>query len=132
MVAGFAHAPRIEVWAPPAWLRNVTMVPMLPVFVLLAAAYMPGDIRALVKIPMPTAIKTWAVALLLINGDLASMLLLGSFPTFIVVDLLALTRSGRSGRSALVAGQGCEFVICSQLRCHIAVLRCSGAKQLGQ
>lgn len=45
---------------------------------------------------MLMAVKTWAVAHLLVNGDQASMLLFGSFLAFAVVDLIAVKRSGRS------------------------------------
>ncbi len=96
IVHGYGHAPRIDVWLPPASLRHLTMLLMLPVFVLLVAAYVPGHIKAKVKNPMLMALKTWALAHLLVNGDLASMLLFSAFLTFGVVDLIAVKRSGRS------------------------------------
>ena len=49
---------------------------MLPVFLLLLSAYLPGRIKAAVKHPMLTATKTWALAHLLANGMLADVLLL--------------------------------------------------------
>jgi uncharacterized membrane protein len=96
IVHGYAQAPRIDVWLPPVALRHVTMLLMLPVFVLLAAAYVPGHIKARLGNPMLLAVKTWALAHLLINGDLASMLLFGAFLAFGVVDLIAVKRGGRS------------------------------------
>ena len=96
IVVGFGHAPRVEVWAPPPLLRHVTMLLMLPVFVLLASAYLPGHIKARIKNPMLMALKTWALAHLLVNGDAASMLLFGSFLCYGVVDLIAVKHSGRS------------------------------------
>lgn len=96
IVHGYGQAPRIDVWLPPVALRHVTMLLMLPVFVLLAAAYVPGHIKARVGNPMLMALKTWALAHLLINGDLASLLLFGAFLAFGVVDLIAVKRTGRS------------------------------------
>lgn len=96
IVHGYAHAPRIDLWLPPAGLRHVTMLLMLPVFVLLAAAYVPGHIKARLGNPMLLAVKTWALAHLLINGDLASMLLFAAFLVFGVVDFIAVKRTGRS------------------------------------
>ena len=96
IVKGYAHAPVITVWTPPAWMRHVTMTLMLPVFVLFAAAYVPGHIKARVKNPMLMGLKTWATAHLLANGHLAAMLLFASFLVFGVVDLVAVKRSGRS------------------------------------
>ena len=96
IVHGYGHAPRIDVWLPPVGLRHVTMLLMLPVFVLLAAAYVPGHIKAKVGNPMLMALKIWALAHLLVNGDLASMLLFSAFLAFGVIDLIAVKRSGRS------------------------------------
>ena len=96
LVMGYADAPRVTVWAPPPWLRHVTMLLMLPTFVILVAAYVPGYIKAKLKNPMLIAVKTWALAHLLSNGDLASMVLFGAFLTFGVIDLIAVKRSGRS------------------------------------
>ena len=49
---------------------------MLPAFVLLAAAYVPGNrIKALVGHPMVLGTEFWAVAHLLANGNLADVLL---------------------------------------------------------
>ena len=51
LIWGFAKAPVIQVWVPPDWTRYLAMVLMLPVFVLLIAAYVPGQIKAKVKNP---------------------------------------------------------------------------------
>ena len=96
IVIGYGDAPRIDLWAPPGWLRPVAMVLMLPAFVLLVSAYLPGNIKARVGNPMLIALKTWAFAHLLVNGDLAALLLFGSFLAWAVVDLIAVKRSGRS------------------------------------
>jgi len=57
------------------WTRYVAMVLMVPVFILLFAAYLPGEIKAKVKHPFLVAIKTWVLAHLIANGDLASIIL---------------------------------------------------------
>ncbi len=95
IVMGYGDAPRIAVWTPPAVLRPIALLVMLPVFVLLVAAYVPGHIKARLRNPMLIALKTWAFAHLLVNGDLASMLLFGAFLAWAVVDLIAVKRSGR-------------------------------------
>ena len=100
IVIGYGDAPRFELWGPPGWLRPVAMVLMLPVFVLLTSAYLPGHIKARVGNPMLIALKTWAFAHLLVNGDLASLLLFGSFLAWAVIDLIAVKRSGRSSSVA--------------------------------
>lgn len=92
LVYGFATAPIIQIWYPPVWMRHLSMLLMLPAFVFLAAAYLPGKIKTALKHPMLVAIKTWALAHLLANGDLAGILLFGSFLAYAVYDRIALKK----------------------------------------
>jgi uncharacterized membrane protein len=70
----------------------VAVVLMLPAFVFLVAAYVPGRIKATVKHPFLVAIKIWALAHLIANGDLASIILFGSFLAYAVFDRITLKR----------------------------------------
>ncbi|MGA8692156.1 MAG: NnrU family protein [Methyloceanibacter sp.] len=97
LVWGFARAPIIQVWSPPGWTRYVAMVLMLPVFILLIAAYLPGEIKAKLRHPFLAAIKFWALAHLIANGDLASILLFGSFLAYAVFDRITLKRRSETG-----------------------------------
>ena len=65
---------------------------MLPAFIFLVAAYVPGQIKAKLKHPFLVAIKTWALAHLIANGDLASIVLFGSFLAYAVYDRITLKR----------------------------------------
>ena len=94
MLQGYAAA-RLEptiVWVPPAGLRHVAAVLMLPVFTLLLAAYLPGRIRTAAKHPMLAAVKLWALAHLLANGMLADIVLFGSLLAWAVLDRISLKR----------------------------------------
>ena len=85
---------------------------MLPVFVLLIAAYVPGQIKAKVKNPFLDAISTWALAHLIANGDLASIILFGSFLVYSVFDRIALKRRPATGLVTVAeTGQGRNDVI---------------------
>ena len=90
LIYGYAKAPSVQVWSPPEWTRFVAIVLMLPAFIFLVAAYVPGRIRSRLKHPFLVAIKTWALAHLLANGDLASMILFGSFLAYAVYDRITL------------------------------------------
>jgi uncharacterized membrane protein len=92
LVYGFAQAPVIQIWTPPDWTRWVAIVLMLPAFIFLVAAYVPGEIKAKLKHPFLVAIKTWALAHLIANGDLASIVLFGSFLAYAVYDRITLKR----------------------------------------
>ena len=54
-------------------------------------------IKKAVKHPMLTAVKIWALAHLLVNWDLGSLILFGSFLLFGVIDRIALKRRGDVG-----------------------------------
>jgi uncharacterized membrane protein len=82
----------VVLYIPPAWMRHVTFLLMLPVFPLILAAYMPGRIKSAMKHPMLAAVKFWAVAHLLSNGMLADVLLFGSFLVWAICDRISLKR----------------------------------------
>ena len=94
LVRGYAAA-RLEpvvLYAPPAWARHLTLLLMLPVFVMLFSAYLPGRIKSTLKHPMLAAVKLWAVAHLLANGMLADVLLFGGFLAWAVLDRISMKR----------------------------------------
>lgn len=84
-------------WDPPLWMHHVSALLMLPAMILIVAAYVPSRIRTAVGHPMLMAIKLWAVAHLLSNGDLASLLLFGSFLAYAVYDLISVKKRGALG-----------------------------------
>ena len=92
VIWGFAEAPVVQIWSPPDWTRHLALLLMLPVFPLLLAAYLPGKIKAKLRHPMLSAIKFWALAHLIANGDLASIILFGSFLAYAVIDRILLKR----------------------------------------
>lgn len=67
-----------QIWLPPAGMRHATVGLMLIASILLAAWAIPSHIKAWVKYPLIAAVKTWALAHLLVNGDLGSLILFGS------------------------------------------------------
>jgi uncharacterized membrane protein len=89
---GLARQTPVVLYTPPAFLRHVTFLFMLPVFPLLFAAYLPGRIKTAVKHPMLAAVKFWAFAHLLSNGTLADVLLFGAFLAWAVADRISLKR----------------------------------------
>ncbi|SEO88240.1 NnrU protein [Methylobacterium sp. UNC300MFChir4.1] len=84
----------IPVWDPPVWTRHLALTLVWAAFVCLAAAYLPGHIRAKAKHPMLLAVKIWATAHLLANGDLGSILLFGGFLAWAVTARISAKRRG--------------------------------------
>ena len=94
LIVGFAHARAHAsvLYVPPAALRYLTFLLMLPVFPLLLAAYLPGKIQSRAKHPMLAAIKLWATAHLLAIGALPDVLLFGTFLVWAVLDRISVKR----------------------------------------
>jgi uncharacterized membrane protein len=97
---GFAlyrDAGMIEVWDPPDWTRHITVALMWPAVVFVTAAYIPGDIKRVLKHPMLVGVKLWAVAHLISNGDLGSMIIFISVLAWAVYDRITLKRRSDPG-----------------------------------
>jgi uncharacterized membrane protein len=102
---GAARVDPVVLYAPPAWTRHLVALLMVPAFVLLAAAYVPGTrIKARIGHPMVTGTKVWAFAHLLANGNLADVVLFGSFLVWAIADYIAARRRDREAGTVYVAG----------------------------
>lgn len=80
----------INVWTPPAGMRHLALTLMLPATIIFASAYLRGYIWRFFKHPMLVAIKIWALAHLLANGDLGSVILFGAFLAWAVFDRISV------------------------------------------
>ncbi len=89
---GKAAAPFESLWIPPAGFAVITKLFMLPALVLVVASNVPCSIRARVKHPLLLGVKIWALVHLMANGDLASVVLFGSFLLYAVVTIVRLNR----------------------------------------
>jgi uncharacterized membrane protein len=100
-----------ELWVPPAWIKHVVLLLMIPAMVLLVAAYVPSRIRSAVRHPMLAALMIWAFAHLLANGDLASLLLFGSFLVYAVADRISVSTRAALGPLGEAKGGALQDVI---------------------
>ena len=97
---GFARyraAGYIDVWSPPPWTRHVTVALVWPAAICVVAAYIPGNISRVLKHPMLVGVKLWAVAHLIANGDLGSIILFGAILAWAVFDRITLKRRSDPG-----------------------------------
>lgn len=92
------------VWEPPVWTRHLALLLNLPIFILLGVGKRPSWLLSRVKHPMLLAVKIWATAHLLANGDLGSMLLFGGFLAWAVMARISTKRRPEEiARSAAMA-----------------------------
>ncbi|WP_058616464.1 NnrU family protein [Tepidimonas taiwanensis] len=95
IVWGYAQArlTPVVLWTPPLGMRHAASLLTLIAFVLLVAAYVPGNaIKARLGHPMVLSVKLWAFAHLLANGTLADVLLFGGFLVWAVFDYRSARR----------------------------------------
>jgi uncharacterized membrane protein len=65
----------LQLWYPPLFTKHLASLLMLFASICFVAAYPPTHIRIWLKHPMLVSVKTWALAHLLANGDLAGIVL---------------------------------------------------------
>jgi uncharacterized membrane protein len=94
----------IDVWTPPTAMKHITVALMLPAVILVVASYIRGRIYTKLKHPMLAGVKLWAVAHLLANGDLGSIILFGSFLGWAVYDRISLKRRADVGAPPIPVG----------------------------
>jgi uncharacterized membrane protein len=103
-----------EHWCSPGVLKvlkHITVALMLPAVILVVASYIRGRIFTTLKHPMLAGVKLWAVAHLLANGDLGSIILFGSFLAWAVFDRISLKRRADPGAPPIpVGGPGNDLI----------------------
>jgi uncharacterized membrane protein len=88
---GLTRGAPIPLYVPPVWTRHLALLVALPVFPLLFAAYLPGRIQSAAKHPMLLAVILWAAAHLIANGNLADVVLFGSFLVWALADRISFS-----------------------------------------
>jgi len=94
IIVGMVYRDFVQLWIPPVWGRHAAMTLMLPAIILLTAADVPSNIKRFIRHPMLWGVTLWASAHLLANGDLASLLLFGSFGSYALFDMWSANRRG--------------------------------------
>lgn len=109
---GLARQQPVVVWVPPMALRHLNALFTLIAFVLLAAAYVPGNaIKARLGHPMLAAVKLWAFGHLLAAGMLHDVLLFGAFLLWAVVDFMVSRRRDRAAGTTYSNGPAWRTVL---------------------
>ena len=102
---GLARQQPVQLWMPPRGMRHLASLLTLIAFVLLAATYVPRNaIKARLHHPMVLAVKVWALAHLLANGNLAHMVLFGAFLVWAALSFRAARARDRVAGTVYPAG----------------------------
>ena len=109
---GQARLDPVVLWQAPRELNAVVSLLMLPAFILLVAAYVPGNhIKAKIGHPMVASVKLWAFAHLMVNGNLADVLLFGSFLVWAVMSFVSNRKRDRLSGKTYPAGSASRTMI---------------------
>ena len=101
LVVGYGEArlQTVALWSPPIFTKHISMLLMLLSSILLMATYIPRNhFKMRLGHPMVLSVKVWALSHLLANGNLADLVLFGSFLIWAVLNF----RSARARDRAQV------------------------------
>ena len=103
---GLARQQPIVLWTPPTWTRHLAALLTLLAFVLLVAAYVPGNsIKARVHHPMVLGVKIWAVAHLFVGRTLAAEIVFAAFLVWAVLSFRAARARDRAASRVYPPGR---------------------------
>jgi uncharacterized membrane protein len=110
---GIARKAPTALWPlPPVWTHHLAALLMLFSFVLLAAAYVPGNqLKATLHHPMVLGVKVWAFAHLIANNSLADVLLFGGFLAWAVLDFRSARKRDRDAGTVYPPGRASRTVV---------------------
>ena len=94
IIVGKGTAAFVPLYPPVPGARHLAMTLMPLALILVLAGSLPGNIKRFVPNPMLTGVKLRAVRHLLANGDVASVILVGGFLAWAVLDVISLKRRG--------------------------------------
>ncbi|PRY92688.1 NnrU protein [Hasllibacter halocynthiae] len=100
MVYGYRWAAWVPLWYPPLWLTHLNNLLTLLAVWLFVASNAGGRIGTRMRHPQLTAVKIWAVAHLLVNGDLAAVVLFGGLLAWAVAEVILINRRAAWSPSA--------------------------------
>lgn len=93
MIIGYRTAAFIPVWTPSAYLVHINNPMMLVAFFLIGMSATTGRLKGRMRHPMLAAVQVWALAHLLVNGDLASIILFGGMILWAVASIILINRA---------------------------------------
>lgn len=92
MVIGYRSADFVYVWGPAFWTIHINNLLMVVAVLLFGMGHSRGHMRSWMRHPMLAGAATWAVAHLVVNGDLASMVLFGGMLSWALGEMVLINR----------------------------------------
>jgi uncharacterized membrane protein len=93
MVLGYRGSDYIELWARPGWGAHLNNLAMVIALYLTSPGPQKGAIAYKMRHPMLTGVAIWAAAHLLVNGDVASLILFGGLGVWALAEIVVINRA---------------------------------------
>lgn len=108
MTLGYQQATGPWWWGRNPMLVGINNLLVLLAFYLMVASVMKTAITARIRHPQLTAVKTWALAHILVNGDLPSLVLFGGLLAWAVVSVILINKQDGKPPLSVTSGAGKE------------------------
>lgn len=92
IVRGYVSATPVQLWFPPPWTVHLNNLLMLVAVGIYLAGPFRGTAARAIRHPQLTGVKAWALAHLLVNGDLASVILFGGMLGWAVASVVLINK----------------------------------------
>lgn len=90
MILGYRGMEFIPIYDPPSWTRHLNNLLMFAAVGLFGLGSSKSPLRGKLRHPMLLGMLVWAVSHLLVNGDLAAVLLFGTMAIWAVVEIFVI------------------------------------------
>ena len=93
MIIGYREAEEVQLYALPIWAWYLNNLMMLVAIFMMDVGMVKGVVRTKLRHPMLLGAVIWAVAHLLVNGDLASLVLFGGLGLWALFEMAVISRA---------------------------------------
>ena len=93
MVIGFRMADHIDVWYPPSFLTHLNNLLMVIAVYMMSPAPKKGRLLNGMRHPQLGGFKVWTLGHLLVNGDLAAIILFGGLLAWAVLAMILINKA---------------------------------------
>jgi uncharacterized membrane protein len=92
MVIGYRMAEPVALWSLPLWAWHLNNLLMVVAVLLFGLGHSRSRLNRAMRHPMLMAVTVWAVAHLLVNGDVPSLVLFGGMGVWAVAEMIVINR----------------------------------------
>ncbi|CUK05932.1 putative membrane protein [Shimia thalassica] len=93
MVIGYRSAEVIDLWIAPGWMVHVNNFLVLVAIFMMSPAPKKGKTLNGMRHPMLAGFRAWAFAHILVNGDVASLILFGGLFVWALLEVVIINKS---------------------------------------